>query len=96
MSAKKRALICSLVAIASGLFGAYVGGQFSVTKRIHQCQSLPAGLKNVCGVLMTPEAAMRGSTTGLWVGTILGAFAAGVATHQEVEAEIEKEARREK
>lgn len=96
MIAKKRTLICSLVAIASGLFGAYVGGQISVVDRTNQCQTLPEGFKSVCALFVTPEAAMRGSSTGLWVGTIFGAFVGGLATHQEVKAEIEKPERREK
>ncbi|MBD2040742.1 hypothetical protein [Microcoleus sp. FACHB-672] len=96
MTAKKRTLICSLVAIASGLFGAYLGGQISVVDRTNQCQTLPQGFKSVCALLVTPEAAMRGSTTGLWVGTIVGAFVGGLATHKEGEAEMEEKARREK
>lgn len=82
MIARKRVLICSFVAIASGLFGAYLGGQISVADRTNQCQNYPWGLKSFCSILVTPGAAMQGSTTGLWVGTILGAFIGGLATHK--------------
>ncbi|MGB3238188.1 MAG: hypothetical protein WBB29_07825, partial [Geitlerinemataceae cyanobacterium] len=48
-----------------------------------------------CSTLATPGAFLRGGITGLWVGTILGAFSAGVATHQSVSKSIDSEEERE-
>lgn len=88
-----RVLICSFVALASGFFGATVGGQLSWTAYSQQCEagvkktwSLP-GIRAICQTWATPGALFKGSTTGLWTGMILGAFVAGLATHEKVDDE---------
>ena len=85
---QKRVLICSFVALASGLFGAYAGGQINIISHQQQCDaktrqllSVP-GLNYICKAWVTPGAIWQGSTTGLWVGTIVGAFIAGLATRK--------------
>jgi hypothetical protein len=78
----KRVLICSFVAVVSGLSGSYLGGQFTQASRRGQCQGVPWGFQSVCTVVVTPAALWRGSTVGLWVGSILGAFAGGLATRK--------------
>lgn len=78
---KNRVLICSLIALSSGFFCSYLGGQLSVAARTNQCQEKNLwGLGGVCSVVMTAPAWLQGSSTGLWVGTILGAFIAGSVT----------------
>ncbi len=77
-------LICSFVAVVSGLSGSYLGGQVSMASRTGQCQGVPWGLQSICRVLVMPDALWRGSTAGLWVGSILGAFAGGLATRKGV------------
>ena len=88
---KKRVFICTFTALASGLFGAYVGGQIKAIAHNHQCDvgtrqglSIP-GLNTLCKAWNTPFALWEGSTTGLWTGTILGAFIGGLATRQTSE-----------
>jgi len=80
---EKRVLICTFVALASGFFGAYLGGQISWLARTEQCRDRPEGLDHVCRALETPGALWKGSTAGAWTGTILGAFAAGLATKSD-------------
>jgi len=77
---QKRMLICTFVALASGFFSAYVGGQISWQIHNHNCQSQPWGLKTVCQTWVAPGALWRGSTTGLWMGWLLGALVSGLAT----------------
>jgi len=79
---KKRVLICTFVALASGFFSSYVGGQISLKTHRHNCQTQPWGLKTVCNAWVAPGAIWQGSTTGLWLGTILGAFVSGLATRK--------------
>ena len=88
---KKRVFICTFTALVSGLFGAYVGGQINAIAHNHQCDvgarqglSIP-GLNALCKAWNTPFALWEGSTTGLWTGTILGAFIGGLATRQTSE-----------
>ena len=76
----KRVLICTFVALASGFFGSYVGGQMSAIYRTQPCQAQFWGLNMACKSLLTPVAMWQGSTTGLWTGMVLGAFIAGLAT----------------
>ena len=81
---QKRVLVCSFVAIASGLTGAYFGGQGNLVAQIERCDRqafLLPGATNLCQVWITPFAWTEGSLTGLWCGMILGASAAGLATH---------------
>lgn len=91
----KRILITTLIALSSGLFGAYLGGQTSTIARTQQCdagakQVLPLEglLKPVCQAVVTPGALWQGSTTGLWTGMILGAFIAGLATRKSPDKEF--------
>lgn len=83
MTYTQRVLICTFVALASGFGGAFVGGKLSVTTRTSQCETLPWGLSAVCQAGSTPAALLQGSTTGLWTGSILGAFIAGLATRNK-------------
>ncbi len=80
---KHRILICTFLALTGGLFGGYIGGQ--TTSMLHQqkCQNHSWGLKVMCQVLVTPGAAWQGSTTGIWLGTVLGAFVGGSITRLE-------------
>ncbi len=80
MPYKKRVLICSIGAIASGLVGGYLGAQISIAKSAHQCQAGPWGFQKVCSTLLIPGALFQGSTAGVWTGTVLGAFVFGSAT----------------
>ncbi|MBW4559921.1 MAG: hypothetical protein KME32_02000 [Mojavia pulchra JT2-VF2] len=80
--ANKRILICTLVALSSGFFGLYFGGQITFIFHSQKCQNQPWGLKEMCNTWVAPGAMWQGSTTGLWIGTVLGAFAAGLATRQ--------------
>ncbi|MCT7949930.1 hypothetical protein NG798_09045 [Ancylothrix sp. C2] len=78
---KNRVLICSLIALSSGFFCSYLGGQLSVSARTNQCQNKNLwGLEKICSTVMTAPAWFQGSSTGIWVGTILGAFIAGSVT----------------
>ncbi len=77
---KKRILICTFVALASGFFGSYLGGQISWLARTAQCQNQPEGLDRLCRAWQTPGALWKGSVAGAWTGTILGVFVAGLAT----------------
>lgn len=85
--AQKRMLICTFSALASGLFGLYVGGQISAIARSQQCQNQAWLFRDACKTLTTPGAFWQGSTTGLWVGTILGAFIGGTFTRRLAKAE---------
>ncbi|MBD2204758.1 hypothetical protein H6G33_13720 [Calothrix sp. FACHB-1219] len=79
---KNRTFICSLVAIASGIIGAYISGQTTLMLHSQKCQNQTWGMQQLCNTWVTPGAIWQGSTTGLWMGTILGAFVAGMATSQ--------------
>ncbi len=77
---EKRILICTFVALASGFFGSYLGGQISWLARTAQCRNQPEGLARLCRVWQTPGALWKGSVSGAWTGTIFGVFVAGLAT----------------
>ncbi len=77
---EKRILICTFVALTSGFFGSYFGGQISWLARTAQCQNQPEGLDRLCRAWQTPGALWKGSVAGAWTGTILGVFVAGLAT----------------
>lgn len=80
---KNRFLTCTFLAVTSGLFGAYIGGQMTSILHQHKCQNQSWGLKVMCNVWVTPGATWQGGTTGLWTGTVLGAFIAGSMTRPE-------------
>ncbi|MBW4498011.1 MAG: hypothetical protein KME57_00060 [Scytonema hyalinum WJT4-NPBG1] len=79
---KNRTLICTLLALLSGFSGGYIAGQMTISLHTQKCQNQPWGLKEMCNALVTPGAAWQGSTTGLWTGTVLGAFVGGLVTRQ--------------
>lgn len=79
---KQRSFICTIAALSSGLLGLGIGGLLSTSGQLQVCQTRPWGIEQLCSTWATPGAFLRGGITGLWVGTILGAFAAGVATHE--------------
>jgi hypothetical protein len=93
---EKRVQICTFVALASGLFGAYLGGQMNVIARTQQCQDLIKlklpGKERLCRIGVTPLALWQGSTSGLWVGVVLGAFVGGVVTREQTLQTPEEEA----
>jgi hypothetical protein len=106
------------MALASGFFSSYVGGQISLKAHSHNCQtqlwglffetkylsrdfwgrkSVPINpdgsrnnsiLKTACDAWVAPGAIWQGSTTGLWLGLILGAFVSGLATRKSEEKAI--------
>ncbi|HEY9807542.1 MAG TPA: hypothetical protein V6D04_13305 [Candidatus Obscuribacterales bacterium] len=77
-----RTLICTFTALTSGAFGAYLGGQLSVSAQNRACETHFWGPKPVCKVVAAPGALWQGSLTGLGAGAILGAFFAGLATRK--------------
>ncbi|MBH8566522.1 hypothetical protein I8748_30955 [Nostoc sp. CENA67] len=79
---KNRVLICTFLALSSGFFSAYIGGQITLMMHSQKCQNQPWGFKQACNTLITPGAMWQGSTTGLWTGTILGAFVGGSVTRR--------------
>ncbi|MEH2316257.1 hypothetical protein [Nostoc sp.] len=79
---KNRILICTFLALSSGFFAAYTSGQITIMLHSQKCQNQPWGLNQMCNAWMTPGAIWQGSTTGLWTGTILGAFVGGLVTRQ--------------
>jgi hypothetical protein len=79
---KNRIFICTFLALASGFFGAYTSGQITTMLHSQKCQNQSWGFQVMCNAWMTPGAIWQGSTTGLWIGTILGAFVGGLITRQ--------------
>lgn len=82
MTKKKRILICTFLALLSGFFGGYAGGQMTLSLHTQKCQNQTWGWKQMCNAWVTPGAMWQGSTNGLWTGTILGAFVGGLVTRQ--------------
>jgi hypothetical protein len=85
---KQRILVCTFVAIASSLTGAYLGGQGNLATQTARCdRSTPPvpGLSNLCQALVTPFALTEGGLTGLWCGMVIGAFFSGLATQPRTE-----------
>ncbi|MDB9374170.1 hypothetical protein [Nodularia sphaerocarpa] len=80
---KNRLLICTFLALTSGFFGGYIGGQMTSILHNQKCQNQAWGLKMMCNVWVTPGATWQGTTTGLWTGAILGAFVGGSITRPE-------------
>lgn len=81
---RKRILICTFVALTSGILSSYVGGQISLKVHSQKCQTQPWGLQTVCNAWVAPGAIWQGSTTGLWLGTLLGALVSGLATRDRM------------
>ncbi|AFZ27693.1 hypothetical protein Cylst_5694 [Cylindrospermum stagnale PCC 7417] len=76
----KRVLICTFLALSSGLFGGSISGQITLMLHSQRCQNQPWGLKEMCHAWVTPGAIWQGNTAGIWTGTILGAFVGGLVT----------------
>jgi hypothetical protein len=79
---KNRVLICTFLALSSGFFGSYISGQMTLMLRSQRCQNQAWGLKEICNAWVAPGAMWQGSTTGLWTGTVLGAFVGGLVTRR--------------
>jgi hypothetical protein len=74
---RQKVIICTVVALTFGLIGGYVGGRLKATAQMSKCQSQAWGVKQACQVMVTPGAVWYGSTTGIWTGSVIGAFAGG-------------------
>lgn len=79
------------MALTSGFSAAYLGGKINLLAHQNQCNQdtkqylLLPGINPICQAWVTPKALLQGSTTGLWVGTILGAFVGGLATRHPID-----------
>lgn len=80
---KNRVFICTCLALLSGFAGGYLGGQINSYFHAQKCDNKALGAKQVCQVLVTPGAMWQGSISGLWTGTILGAFFGGLISRQK-------------
>ncbi len=80
---KNRVLICSLLALISGCFAGYAGWQIAFNLHSHKCQNQIWGVKELCTTAIAPGAMWQGGTTGLWTGTILGAFVGGLVIRKK-------------
>lgn len=83
MTNKKRMLVCTSVALGAGCLSAIAGGQISVWIHQQNCQQLKWGGREICQAWVTPGALWQGSTTGFWVGEVVGALLAGLVTVQQ-------------
>ena len=79
---KNRVLICTFLALLSGLAGGYVGGQINSHFHTQKCHDKNWVEKQMCQVIEMPGAMWQGSISGLWTGTILGAFFGGLVSRQ--------------
>ncbi|AKG23544.1 hypothetical protein [Calothrix sp. 336/3] len=80
--AKNRILICTFLALISGFFGGFVSGQIAQSLQQQNCEKQAWIFKGACNTFVTTGASWQGNITGLWVGTILGAFVGGLVTHE--------------
>jgi hypothetical protein len=74
---RQKVIICTVVALTSGLIGGYLGAQLKANAQMSKCHSQAWGIKQACQVMVTPTAVWYGSTTGIWTGSVIGAFAGG-------------------
>lgn len=79
---KNRVLICTFLALTSGFFGGYMSGQITFMLHSQRCHNQPWGLKEACNAWVAPGAIWQGNTTGIWTGSILGAFVGGLVTRK--------------
>ncbi|MDB9516150.1 hypothetical protein PN466_04150 [Roseofilum reptotaenium CS-1145] len=93
--------MCTLMALACSGFGFAVGGNLQFQSKMQACQDHSWGFSKVCQLWAGPSAWLQGSTTGAWVGLIIGGFVAGLATsrehqedHQQLTVEEEAELKR--
>jgi hypothetical protein len=77
---KNRALICTFSALTSGCFAGYIGWQIAFNLHSQKCQSQIWGVKQLCSTAIVPSTIWQGGTTGVWTGTILGAFFGALVT----------------
>jgi hypothetical protein len=77
---QNRTLICTFSALTSGCFVGYLGWQIAFNFHSQKCFDQIWGVKQLCITAITTSAMWQGGTTGLWTGTILGAFFGGLAT----------------
>lgn len=75
-----RTLICTFTAIASGLFGAYIGNQLSAIAQRQACETQALRISTSCRLRSVATTAWDTSFTGFSVGAVLGVFVARVAT----------------
>ncbi|AFZ00308.1 hypothetical protein [Calothrix sp. PCC 6303] len=73
---------CTLIALTSGVFAGFIGGQIAVNLSNQKCQTQGWGFKELCYVSSTPVAMWQGSTTGAWTGVVLGAFVGGLVARR--------------
>jgi hypothetical protein len=81
--AKNRVLICTFIALTSGFFAGFAGWQISMSIKSQKCQNQVWGVREICTAAVAPGAMWSGSTTGLWTGTILGAYIGGLVTKKK-------------
>ncbi|MBP0009430.1 MULTISPECIES: hypothetical protein [unclassified Roseofilum] len=93
--------MCTLMALACSGFGFAVGGNLQFQSKMQACQDYSWVFSKVCQLWAGPNAWLQGSTTGAWVGMVLGSFVAGLATsrehqedYQQLTAEEEAELKR--
>ncbi len=80
-----RVLTCTFSSLLAGFLGGYIGSQMTLILHSQKCQNQPWGVNEICNVMVTPGAIWQGSTTGIWTGTVLGAFVSGFVTNQNRE-----------
>ncbi len=90
MTQKHRIFVITLVAWASSVFGLTLGGAFQARVKTAHCQRYNWGLDQLCQVWVGPTAWFQGSLTGAWVGMVLGAFLAGLATAEALETDADQ------
>jgi hypothetical protein len=73
---------CTFIALTSGIFAGFMGGQIAVNLSNQKCQTQGWGFKELCYVSSTPIAIWQGTITGAWTGAVLGAFIGGLMTKQ--------------
>ena len=75
-----RTLICTFTAIASGLFGAYLGNQLSAIAQRQACETQASGITTSCKLRAATTTAWDKSFAGFSAGAVLGVFVARLAT----------------
>ena len=79
---KKRTLICTVIALLSGIIGGLTAAQISSMLHNQKCLTQLWGWQQICHVVVTPGAIWQGSIAGIWTGTILGAFFGGLVVRK--------------
>lgn len=85
-NSRKRMMICSFCAVTCGLFGGLFAWQIASSLPAQKCQNQTWEFeKMMCNIQASPQSmyqGFQGGTSGVWSGTILGAFLAGLGTRQ--------------